>query len=251
MRSSPAKSACAWRPPDPGAIHLLNGLYDAKLDHQPVLAIVGQQPRTSIGGSYQQEVDLHTLFKDVAGEYVHTVTACRRSSARHHRPRRTHRARRADGDLPDLPRRRPGMKTRSSSPPHEHGTCTPAAWVMPPPRIVAARDELDRAARCAERRREGGDARRPRRAAGADDEVMEIAEQLGAGVAKALLGKDVVPDDLPFVTGAIGLLGTRPSYDMMMDCDMLFMIGSSFPLCRSCCRHRAGTRRADRHRRPE
>src|SRR5919202_1673355 len=128
----------------PGAIHLLNGLYDAKLDHQPVLALVGQQSRAALGSSYLQEVDLRRAAEVLnAGEQV------------------------------------------------------------------------------ASRVGQG--------ALGAGDEVAQVADALGAGVAKALLGKPVLPDDLPFVTGGIGLLGTKPSWDLMSGCDTLLLVGSGFP----------------------
>src|ERR671936_2239903 len=128
----------------PGAIHLLNGLYDAKLDNAPVVAIVGQQKRMSLGGDYQQEVDLRALLKDVASEYL--------------------------------------------------GECVD-----------------------------------PRQARHLIDRAVRIAKAHGAGVAKALNGRAAVPDDLPFVTGSIGLLGTEPSDDMMRGCDALLMVGTSFP----------------------
>jgi pyruvate dehydrogenase (quinone) len=209
----------------PGAIHLLNGLYDAKLDHQPVLAIVGQQARAGLGGSYQQEVDLTTLFKDVAHEYVemamvpaqirHLVDrACRIALAE-----RTVTAIIVPNDLQEA--------EAVEQPPHAHGTVHSAPG-YPRPRIVPGDADLDRAAevlnageRVAMLIGQG--------ALHASDEVIAIADVLGAGVAKALLGKAALPDDLPFVTGSIGLLGTKPSWTMMQDCDTLLMVGSSFP----------------------
>jgi len=209
----------------PGAIHLLNGLYDAKLDHQPVLAIVGQQARSGLGGSYQQEVDLVTLFKDVAHEFVQMAVDA--SQIRHllDRAMRIAQAERTvtavivPNDLQ--------MEPAVATPPHAHGTVHSSSGYSAP-RIVPEGAQLDRAAeilnageRVAMLVGAG--------ALGAADEVIEIAEALGAGVAKALLGKAAVPDDLPFVTGAIGLLGTRPSWELMQDCDTLLMVGSSFP----------------------
>jgi pyruvate dehydrogenase (quinone) len=209
----------------PGAIHLLNGLYDAKLDHQPVLAIVGQQPRMGLGGSYQQEVDLITLFKDVANEYVQMAvepTQIRHLIDRAHRialDQRTVTALIIPNDLAEEPAK--------EEPPREHGAVVSAPGYTKP-RIVPARGELERAAdilnagkKVAMLVGQG--------ALGATDEVIETAELLGAGVAKALLGRTVVPDDLPFVTGAIGLLGTKPSWTLMNECDTLLMVGSSFP----------------------
>jgi pyruvate dehydrogenase (quinone) len=209
----------------PGAIHLLNGLYDAKLDHQPVVAIVGQQARAGLGGNYQQEVDLTTLFKDVANEFVqvamepvqvrHLVDrACRIALAE-----RTVTAIIVPNDV---------QESRAvANPPHKHGTVHSSPGYRPP-RVVPLDGELTRAAeilnsgqRVAMLVGQG--------ALGAADEVCAVAETLGAGVAKALLGKAVLPDDLPYVTGAIGLLGTKPSWDLMQECDTLLMVGSSFP----------------------
>ncbi len=209
----------------PGAIHLLNGLYDAKLDHQPVVAIVGQQARAAIGGNYQQEVDLGALFKDVAGDYVHTLTVPEQTRHLVDRAIRIARARRTvtclivPNDVQEL--------DAVESPPHAHGTVHSSAGFAAPAMAPGA-DALDAAARVLNEGEKvailvGAGA------LGASDEVIETAERLGAGVAKALLGKAVLPDDLPFVTGAIGLLGTRPSWEMMTECDTLLMIGSRFP----------------------
>jgi pyruvate dehydrogenase (quinone) len=209
----------------PGAIHLLNGLYDAKLDHAPVVAIVGQQARTALGGDYQQEVDLVTLFKDVAHEFVQMAT--HPAQIRHLIDRavrialsqRTVTCVIVPNDL--------AATEAVEVPPHEHGTVHSSVGYAPP-RIVPAEDELDRAA---EILNEGQKVAIlvGQGALGAADEVMEAADLLGAGVAKALLGRAVLPDDLPYVTGSIGLLGTRPSYELMTRCDTLLMIGSSFP----------------------
>ncbi len=209
----------------PGAIHLLNGLYDAKLDHQPVLAIVGQQPRIGLGGSYQQEVDLVTLFKDVANEYVQMATEAtqiRHLIDRAHRialDQRTVTALIIPNDLAEEPAK--------EEPPREHGAVVSAPGYTKP-RVVPTRGQLEQAAgilnageKVAMLVGQG--------ALGATDEVIETAETLGAGVAKALLGRTVLPDDLPFVTGSIGLLGTKPSWTLMNECDTLFMVGSSFP----------------------
>ncbi|MEV0636680.1 thiamine pyrophosphate-requiring protein [Streptomyces sp. NPDC050619] len=208
----------------PGAIHLLNGLYDAKLDHVPVLAIVGQTNRSAMGGSYQQEVDLHTLYKDVASEFVETVTVPEQLPNVLDRAIRTAYARRCPtaviipGDVQDL----------DYSPPTHEFKMVPSsldrsAWTATP-----SEDSLRRAAEVLD----SGDKVAilvGQGAAGARGEVERIAELLGAGVAKALLGKDVLSDELPYVTGAIGLLGTRPSYELMRDCDTLLTVGSSFP----------------------
>jgi pyruvate dehydrogenase (quinone) len=209
----------------PGAIHLLNGLYDARLDHQPVLAIVGQAARDALGGAYQQEVDLLSLFKDVAGEYVQMATSP--AQVRHlvDRAVRIALSERSvtclifPHDLQD--------EKAVEKPPREHGTIHSGIGFSPPsviprqPDLQRAADVLNAGNKVAMLVGQG--------ALHATDEVIEIAELLGAGVAKALLGKAAVPDDLPFVTGAIGLLGTRPSYEMMTGCDTLLMVGSNFP----------------------
>jgi len=209
----------------PGAIHLLNGLYDAKLDHQPVVAIVGQQARAGLGGSYQQEVDLVSLFKDVAHEYVHMATDAAQIRHLVDRAVRTALSERAVTCL-IVPN---DLQTEEAveEPPREHGTVhSGSGWS--PPRIVPEDDDLRRAAELLN----AGEKVAMLVGQGAlhaTDEVLEVADLLGAGVAKALLGKAAVPDDLPFVTGSIGLLGTRPSSDLMAGCDTLLMVGSSFP----------------------
>lgn len=208
----------------PGAIHLLNGLYDAKLDHVPVLAIVGQTHRTAMGGSYQQEVDLHTLFKDVASEFVETVTVPEQLPNVLDRAIRTAYARRCPtaiiipGDVQELD---------YSAPTHEF-KMVPSSLDRSDWTAVPTQESLERAAEIL------NSGAKPailigQGAAGARAEVERVAELLGAGVAKALLGKDVLSDELPYVTGSIGLLGTRPSYELMRDCDTLLTIGSSFP----------------------
>jgi len=208
----------------PGAIHLLNGLYDAKLDHQPVVAIVGQSSRLAMGGSYQQEVDLQTLFKDVASEYCQTAMAP--GSMRHLIDRairialdqRTVTAIIIPNDLQEEP---------WEEPPHKHATVHSGVGYTSP-RIVPKDEDLQRAAEVLNAGKKvamlvGAGTFR------AMDEVIEVADLLGCGVAKALLGKAALPDALPFVTGTIGLLGTKPSWDLMSGCDTLLMVGSSFP----------------------
>jgi pyruvate dehydrogenase (quinone) len=209
----------------PGAIHLLNGLYDAKLDHQPVLAIVGQQSRMGLGGNYQQEVDLHTLFKDVAHEYdevAYEAAQIRHLVDRAHRialDQRTVTALIIPNDLAEEPAK--------EEPPREHGAVVSAPGYVRP-RVVPPEGQLNQAADILNAGKKvallvGQGAR------GASDEIVEVAETLGAGVAKALLGKTVVSDEHPFVTGSIGLLGTKPSWTLMNECDTLLMVGSSFP----------------------
>ncbi|HEX3581585.1 MAG TPA: thiamine pyrophosphate-requiring protein [Thermoanaerobaculia bacterium] len=208
----------------PGAIHLLNGLYDAKLDHQPVVAIVGQSSRLAMGGNYQQEVDLQSLFKDVASDYVQTAMAPAQIRHLIDRALRIALAQRTvtcviiPHDLQEEP---------YENPPHKHSTIhSGTGWTTP--RIIPTMEDLQRAAGVLNEGKKvamliGQGAMR------AADEVIEVADLLGAGVAKALLGKAALPDDLPFVTGSIGLLGTKPSWTLMSECDTLFMVGSSFP----------------------
>jgi pyruvate dehydrogenase (quinone) len=209
----------------PGAIHLLNGLYDAKLDHQPVVAIVGQQSRMALGGHYQQEVDLPSLFKDVAHEFVHMLSTPEQMrhlvdrAVRIARDQRTVTCIVIPSDLQDM--------DAVETPPREHGTVhsgigyTSRAGVPDEADLKRAAEVLNAGHKVAMLVGAG--------ALHATDEIIEVAELLGAGVAKALLGKAALPDDLPWVTGAIGLLGTKPSWDLMSGCDTLLMVGSSFP----------------------
>jgi pyruvate dehydrogenase (quinone) len=209
----------------PGAIHLLNGLYDAKLDHVPVVAIVGQTARSAIGGNYQQEVDLASLFKDVASAYIQTAMVSAQLPNLIDRAMRIAIAERAPtcviipSDLQEedyeppshafkhVPSSAPGAVRPVTRPPEEE--------------IARAAEILNDGSKVAILVGQGARSAAP--------EVIQVAELTGAGVAKALLGKDVLPDDLPFVTGAIGLLGTRPSYEMMRDCDTLLIVGSNLP----------------------
>jgi pyruvate dehydrogenase (quinone) len=208
----------------PGAIQLLNGLYDAKLDHQPVVAIVGQQKTFSLGTNYQQEVDLGVLFKDVASEFVQVCMKPGQARQLIDRAIQVAKAARSvtcvifPTDVQEEP---------FEEPPREHGVVytSPNAVrprVIPGDRDLArAADVLNAGQRVALLVGQG--------AAKAADELVEAADLLGCGVAKALNGRDVLPDDLPFVTGPIGLLGSNPSHEMMMGCDTLFMVGTSFP----------------------
>lgn len=209
----------------PGAIHLLNGLYDAKLDHVPVVAIVGQTARSAMGGAYQQEVDLQSLFKDVASEYLVEVNVAEQLPNALDRAMRTAAAARAPAAL-IIPA---DVQEQAYHPPRHEFKHVPSSPPSHPSTVaVAAEDEIGRAAEVLNAGKKvailvGQGARN------AADEVRQVAELTGAGVAKALLGKDVLPDDLPYVTGAIGLLGTRPSWDLMSGCDTLLIVGSNFP----------------------
>jgi pyruvate dehydrogenase (quinone) len=208
----------------PGAVHLLNGLYDAKLDHQPVVAIVGQQKRMSLGGSFQQEIDLQTLFKDVASEFVQYCMAPEQARHLIDRAVRIALASRSvtcvivPADVQEAP---------YEEPPRKHGAVFSGTQIDEP-RVIADDSALRQAAEVLNSGSKvamliGQGAKH------AADEVIEVAELLGAGVAKALNGKAAIPDDLPYVTGSIGLLGTKPSDHMMENCDTLLMVGSSFP----------------------
>jgi pyruvate dehydrogenase (quinone) len=189
----------------PGAIHLLNGLYDAKMDHQPVVAIVGQSARSALGGNYQQEVDLQNLFKDVAGEYVQTVTDAVQARQVIDRRMRIAAMERTVTYM-IFPKDVQDQKA-VEQPPHKHNTVHTGMGYYPP-YIIPDQEELQRTADILNTGKKvamlvGAGAKN------ATDEVIEVAELLGCGVAKALLGKQVLPDDLPFVTGCIGLLGTN------------------------------------------
>ena len=209
----------------PGAIHLLNGLYDAKMDHQPVVAIVGQAARPALGGSYQQEVDLNNLFKDVAGEYVQTCTDAVQIRHLVDRAVRIAIAERTVTCI-IMPKDVQDLKA-VEKPPHVHNTVHSGIGYSAP-YVIPNKDDLQRAADILNSGNKvamlvGAGAKH------ATDEIIETANLLGCGVAKALLGKEDVPDTLPFVTGALGLLGTTPSWNMMMNCDTLLMVGSDFP----------------------
>lgn len=208
----------------PGAIHLLNGLYDAKMDHQPVVAIVGQSARMAMGGSFQQEVDLMSLFKDVAGDYVHTCMDPRQTR---HLIDRAFRIAKNERTVTCIIFPNDVQELDYEEPNRQHGSIHSSAHYGAPV-ILPNNYDLHRAADILNAGKKvamlvGAGALH------AAEEVMEVAALLGAGVAKALLGKAALPDDLPYVTGSIGLLGTKPSYDMMMECDTLLMVGSSFP----------------------
>jgi pyruvate dehydrogenase (quinone) len=208
----------------PGAIHLLNGLYDAKLDHQPVVAIIGQQARSSLGANYQQEVDLDALFKDVAGEFVQV---CMVPAQAAHLVDRAVRVALASRTVTAIIVPNDVQEEPYEEPPRAHGSVFSApGW--DPPRIVPPPGALRRAAEVLN----GGEKVAMligAGALGARAEVADVAEMLGAGVAKALNGRAALPDDLPYVTGSIGLLGTKPSADMMAGCDTLLMVGTSVP----------------------
>ncbi|EJW12535.1 Pyruvate oxidase [Rhodovulum sp. PH10] len=208
----------------PGATHLITGLYDAKMDHMPVLAIAGQQARAAVGGHYQQELDLQNTFKDVASAFVHQAAVPQQTRHLIDRAMRIAQGDRAvtalvfPNDLQDVP---------YSEPARAHGTVHSSVGYSRP-KVVPYEADLRRAADVLNAGEKvailvGAGALR------ATDEVIAVADRLNAGAAKALLGKAVLPDDLPWVTGSIGLLGTEPSWDLMTECDTFLMIGSGFP----------------------
>ncbi len=207
----------------PGATHMITGLYDAKLDHQPVLAIMGQAPRAVRGGHYQQEVNLDRAFADVA-EFVQEAEVPSQVRMLVDRAVRIAKARNAvsvlvlPGDLQHEPYR---------DPPRQHGSVFSGPGYSRPAVIPYSAD-LERAADVLNAGSKvailvGAGALR------ATDEVIAVAERLGAGAAKALLGKAALPDELPWVTGSIGLLGTKASWTLMNECDALLIVGSGFP----------------------
>jgi pyruvate dehydrogenase (quinone) len=208
----------------PGAIHLLNGLYDGKLDHQPVVAIVGQQARTGLGANYQQEVDLQVLFKDVASEFVQY---CMAPAQARHLVDRAMRVAQASRSVTCVIVPEDVQESPYEEPPRAHGSVFSSVGfkkpdVVPKPADLDAAAELLNAGNKVSMLIGAG-------ALGAENEVSQVADLLGCGVAKALNGKAALPDDLPFVTGSIGLLGTKPSDHMMQNCDTLLMVGTSFP----------------------
>jgi pyruvate dehydrogenase (quinone) len=208
----------------PGASHLITGLYDARLDHMPVLAITGQQSRNAMGGHYQQEVDLPSMFKDVAGAFIQQAST---PPQVRHLVDRAIRTALGERRVTAIVLPNDLQEEAYSDPPRAHGTIHSGVGFSKP-KTVPYETDLRRAAAVLNSGKKvailvGAGALR------AADEVIAVADRLEAGAAKALLGKAVLPDDLPWVTGSIGLLGTEPSYKLMMECDTLLMIGSGFP----------------------
>jgi pyruvate dehydrogenase (quinone) len=218
------KLGCCLATSGPGGIHLLNGLYDAKLDQAPVLAITGQTYSDLKGSNFQQEVNMARLFDDVAVYNQEVINpnqiemladeACRH--ALNHRGV-SHITFPVDYQEYELSRKRTMHKVEGS---------TGDYWSRP--RACPSESELKAAAEVLNQ------ANKPvilvgQGARGATAAIIEIAEKLGAPIVKALLGKEVVPDDHPLCTGGLGLLGTTPSVEAMEECDTLLIIGSSFP----------------------
>jgi pyruvate dehydrogenase (quinone) len=209
----------------PGAVHALNGLYDAKLDHQPVVAILGQVSQSAAGSYYQQEIDLVSLFKDVAHEHVHVLSSPEQA---HHLIDRAFRSALSERTVTAVIVPHDVQEQDApAAPAHEHGKVASTTGYVAP-RVVPREPELQRAADVLN----AGQKVAVLAGAGAlhaCDELLRVAERLDAGLAKALLGKAAVPDDLPFVTGSVGWLGTRASNEMMKLCDTLLIVGSQFP----------------------
>jgi pyruvate dehydrogenase (quinone) len=214
---------CCYATSGPGAIHLMNGLYDAKFDNAPVVALVGQTNRSAIGAQYQQELDANVAFRDVAEFVVQGATPAQVRTCIDRAVRIAHVRRGVS--VVSLPKDL--LEETYEEPKRAHGyTFTgvgyPAEAKVPDEAgLRAAADVLNAGKKVAMLVGAG--------ALGATDEVIAVADRLGAGCAKALLGKAALPDDLPWVTGSIGLLGTKPSWDLMQDCDTFLMVGSNFP----------------------
>lgn len=209
----------------PGAIHLLNGLYDAKGDHVSVLAIAGQAATSAMGSEYQQEVDLQNLFKDVASEYLATIAA---PAAVRHCIDRAVRAALAAKTVTALIFPKDIQEDDAVIHPPHKMNFTMSSTGIAPARMLPYERDLQRAAEVLNAGEKvailaGAGA------FGAESELIAVADALQAGCAKALLGKAVLPDDLPWVTGTLGLLGTRASSDMMQNCDTLLMVGTNYP----------------------
>ena len=207
----------------PGATHLITGLYDAKFDNAPVVAIVGQTNMTAIGSQYQQELDANVVFKDVAEFVVQGATpaqvrTCIDRAVRIAKVRRGVTVVSLPKDLQEMAYDEPKMAHGYTFTGVGHGA---EAKVPDESDLRAAAEVLNAGKKVAMLVGAG--------ALGATDDIIAVADKLGAGCAKALLGKAALPDDLPWVTGQIGLLGTKPSWDLMQDCDTLLMVGSNFP----------------------
>lgn len=209
----------------PGAIHLLAGLYDAKLDRRPVVAIVGQVVSTALGSGYLQEVDLHALFKDVCGQYVQTVFAPEQALMALDNAMRTSIATSTptcliiphDVQQAEMPENLD----------HSHGI-VPSTAVSAKAMITAPDDQIRRAAEVLN----AGERVAllvGRGAAGAAGEIARVVETLGAGVTTSLLGKPVLDEGEPWHTGVMGHLGTTASAELMANCDTLLIVGSNDP----------------------
>jgi pyruvate dehydrogenase (quinone) len=209
----------------PGAVHLLNGLYDAKLDHVPVVALVGQQQTTALGSEYQQEIDLQTMFKDVAAQYVQMVLSAEQAVMVLDRAFRAALATRSPTVV--IVPHDVQKEEAPEEPPHEHGVqVSSPGWR--PPRVVPQDDDLAAAAEVLNAGERvallvGQGARH------AQEQVRAVAERLGAGVTTSLLGKPFWDESLPYSCGVMGHLGTTASGWLMDRCDTLLVVGSNDP----------------------
>lgn len=209
----------------PGALHALNGVYDALLDRVPVVAVLGQTALTAMGGDYYQEVDLHSVYKDVGGAYLQTIADASQVEHMVDRACRTALAASAPAVLivPSDVQDRPAMATAPDAHGYFHTSTVPSTPVGAPVAadLQRAADVLNTGERVALLVGAG--------ALGCSDLVEAVADRLAAGAAKALLGKTVLDDGLEWVTGAIGLLGTTASWELMRHCDTLLIVGSNMP----------------------
>jgi pyruvate dehydrogenase (quinone) len=219
------KLGCCLATSGPGGIHLLNGLYDAKMDGAPVLAITGLQFHDLLHTYTQQDVELDKLFMDVAVYNTRVMSAAHMENAAQLACRSAV-AQKGVAHLTipvDLQDETVGKSPTSKRniPHHTSNVCTHSPAVPNAQDLARAADILNQAKRIVILAGRG--------AIGAGDELEMLAERLGAVIVKALLGKMAVPDDSPYTTGGIGLLGTGPSQEAMESCDALLIVGSSFP----------------------
>jgi pyruvate dehydrogenase (quinone) len=209
----------------PGAVHLLNGLYDAKLDRKPVVALVGQVVTTALGSGYMQEVDLHTLFKDVCGQYVQTVMTPEQFPHVLDDAFRTALA--TSSPVCVIVPHDVQQAAQPDDGQHAHGlvaTSTAFARGHAVPReadLQRAAEVLAAGERVAVLVGQG--------AAGAPEQVLRVVERLGAGLTTSLLGKPLLDEGLPYHCGVMGHLGTTASAELMAACDTLLVIGSNDP----------------------
>ncbi len=209
----------------PGALHALNGIYDALMDRVPVVAVLGQTAVTALGGNYYQEVDLHSVYKDVGAAYIQTITDPAQVEHMVDRACRTALSAKAPTVLivPSDVQEKPAAVDLPDAHGYFHTSTVASSPVggAPLADVQRAADVLNAGERVALLVGAG--------ALGHSDLVEQVADRLGAGAAKALLGKTVLDDRLDWVTGAIGLLGTTASWELMRHCDTLFIIGSNMP----------------------
>ena len=207
----------------PGAFHMLNGLYDAQMDNQPVVAIVGQQGLNSFGTAVQQESNLERTFSDVAA-YVQTIVTPMQAQAVIDRAFRVAKTQLQPcvvifpHDVQAMEMKEPAMQLGVA----RSGVGAPSTAFIPP------EDELKKAADIINAGNKVG-ILVGHGAKGAGDEIVALAEKTGAGIVTALRGKQVISSEVPYHTQQLGLLGTLPSSDIMKECDTLLMLGSNYP----------------------